>query len=207
VLEGKDMRSCYAIKPKNMSFTTKEGKAWRDEQTLPIITEKEMLGVPKMAEAVANDPDASDIIKKCTHREFSVVVDWLGVPVKCRFDGVFTDLEGRVYIVDLKTCLDAREDAFSKSIFNYDYDFQMEMYSRIYELAYGTRPGFIWMAVEKRGGFDVQLYMPDDKVQRSGHRKVERAMELYRTCSSLGEWPGYSKGIKTIGLPKWANEP
>jgi len=206
VLEGKDLRSMYAIKPAGMSFATKDGKAWRDAQTLPILKEEDANSIPKMAEALARNEDVRDILKRSEHRELSVVAELSGVLVKARYDALFNDLSGTPFIPDLKTTVDPTEESFSKTIYNLDYDFKQEWYRRIHEAVYGKRPGFIWIAVEKKEPHGVCCWMPDEKVERSGHRKVERAMNLLLTCRQTGEWPGYDGGIKTISLPKFAQK-
>lgn len=206
VLEGKDLRHMYAIKPAGMSFVTKEGKAWRDAQTLPILKEEDANSIPKMAESLAKDPDSRDILKRCQDRELTVVAEIQGVLVKARFDGMFSDLDELPWIPDLKTSIDPSEESFSKSIYNLNYDFKAEFYRRVYEASFGKRPGFLWIAIEKRSPHCVCCWYPDEKTERSGHRKFERAMNLYLTCTKTGEWPGLSSGIKPIGIPKWADK-
>ena len=41
ILEPDSMQSAFAVRPDGLSFTTKEGKAWRDAQKAPIITQEE----------------------------------------------------------------------------------------------------------------------------------------------------------------------
>ena len=41
VLEPETYRNEYVVKPEGMTFTTKEGKAWRDAQTAKIISKKD----------------------------------------------------------------------------------------------------------------------------------------------------------------------
>lgn len=205
VLEGKDLRSMFAIKPAGMSFATKDGKTWRDAQTLPIMKEENANSIPKMAEALAANVDTRDILRLSTDRELSLVAEIGGMLVKARFDALFKDLDGVPHIPDLKTSIDPTEEAFSKTIYNQHYDFKQDFYRRIHHAVYGVRPGFIWMAVEKRAPHAVCCWMPDEKVERSGHRKVERAMNLLLECRQTGKWPGPSTGLKTISLPRWAN--
>ena len=52
ILEGKDLRSNFAIKPAGLNLATREGQEWKKAQTLPILKEEDANRVPRMAEAV-----------------------------------------------------------------------------------------------------------------------------------------------------------
>lgn len=207
ILEGKDLRDFYAIKPSGMSFATKEGKAWRDAQTLPILKEDDANSIPGMAEAIANDEEASAILRACQEREVSVRADIQGVACKGRLDGFGRDIEGKSIIADIKTTRDARRHAFSKRIAELHYDFQCEWYSRLKQAQdkLEQKPGAVWIVVENKSPFAVACYYPEADVWASGKKKVERALTLLMKCREENSWPGYASGIKPISMPKWAN--
>ncbi len=208
ILEGKNLLHFYAIKPAGMSFATKEGKLWRDAQTLPILKEDDANSIPGMAEAIAKDEDASAILRACQERELSVRAEIQGVQCKALLDGFGLDVESTPTVVDIKTTRDARPHAFSKRIAELDYDFQTEWYSRLKQLQDGLekKPGAVWIVVENKAPFAVACYYPEADVWASGKKKVERAMTLLMKCREENSWPGYGGGIKPISMPRWANK-
>lgn len=204
-LEGKDLRHMFAIKPQGMSFAKTEGKIWRDSQTLPIITQAEADGAPRIAEAIANDKDAREILDLCPMREHAIVVEIDGVMCKALLDGYGTDNKKVPLIPDIKTCRDVSERAFTDAIQNREYDFQMEFYSRLVRAKYKLEavPEFVWIAAENRRPNTIQCYYPDAACWRSGREKVDRALATLKECRKTGKWPTPGGGLKSIGVPGW----
>lgn len=199
VLEGKDLRDMYAIKPKSMSFATKEGKAWRDAQVLPILKEDDADKVPRMAEAIANDPDASQAIKSCPMREHVAQGTLHGLHWKAMFDGLGQDAT-RWGITDIKTCIDASPRGFAKRVRDFHYDLQQELYTQLLanDKSLGERPWWLWIAVESKAPFEVAVYWPDETILEAGRRKLDRAVALYRECTASGIWPKALAGAREL---------
>lgn len=207
ILENKDLRHFYAIKPAGMSFATGEGKLWKAQQTLPILKEDDANAIPRMAEAIASDPDASEILRACPIREVPVVAEIEGVMCKGLLDALGMDVNGMAVIPDIKTGPDARMEAFQKKIVNLSYDFQAEFYSMMKQAQDGLtqKPWAVWIVVENRAPWGVQCYYPEPDVWASGRRKVMKALNILKECRKTGLWPGYSEGVKPISMPRWAN--
>lgn len=204
-LEGKDLRSLFAIKPKGMSFAKTEGKIWKAEQTLPIITQDEADGAPRIAEAITKDPEAREILEQCPLREHAIVTELNGIRCKALLDGYGSDKQRMPLIPDIKTCRDVSERAFADAIQNRDYDFQCEFYSRIVRANYKLEavPNFVWITVENKRPYSVQCYYPDTDTWKSGRQKVDQAFERLMTCRASGKWPNGCGGLKSIGVPGW----
>lgn len=200
-LENKDLRQLFAIKPAGMSFAKTEGKIWKAEQTLPIITQEEADGAPRMAEAIAKDPDARAILDLCPLREHAIITEIHGVKCKALLDAYGSDEAKLPLIPDLKTTRDGSPYAWKKIVSDRDYDFQAEWYSRLTQAKYELEkaPQFVWITVENKRPFIVQCYYPEPDVWRAGRRKVERALNLLLECRKSGKWPGYGGGIMGIG--------
>lgn len=205
ILEGKDTRDMFAIKPAGMSFATKEGKAWRDAQTLPILKEEDAEGLPRMAEAIAKNPEASAALKGCPMREKPILFSMHGVECKALLDCAGTD--GSAWAIgDFKTTRDASPRGFSRTVSEMDYDMQIAWYADGLALAEGLEvpPWCFWIAAEKSAPFFNVLYQPDAEVLASGRRKIERALATFKRCTESGEWPFAITGLQTLPLPKWA---
>jgi len=206
ILEGKDLRDLYAIKPAGMTFATKEGKAWRDAQTLPILKEEDSNRIPRMAEKIANHPEASQIIRACPLREHAITYELGGVKMKSLLDAVGNDDEGRKGFMDFKTTTDARQWSFAKRIMDFDYDLQLEIYGGGLAICEGAheRPWSVFVVQETHAPFSVQVFIPGPKMIQSGQDKLQRALEVYKKCAASDNWPGYPGGIQTIEPPEYA---
>ncbi len=204
-LENKDLRQLFAIKPAGLSFAKTDGKIWKAEQTLPIITQAEADGAPRMAEAIANDPDAREILDLCPMREHAIVTELDGVKMKALLDAYGSDNKKVPMIADVKTCRDVSRRAFETAIQDRDYDFQAEWYSRLTKAHYklDAVPEFVWICVENKRPFSVQVYYPDADAWRSGRQKADRALASLKECRASGKWPSYGGGLKAIGVPGW----
>lgn len=119
-------------------------------------------------------------------------------PMKCRPDALTDDL-----IIDLKTCVDASPEAFSRSIAQFGYHIQDSHYRDGVEAATGEQLPFVFLAVEKEPPYLVAWYELDpDDVER-GREAAARSLAVYRECKTSGMWPGYPTSAP-IGLPRWA---
>jgi hypothetical protein len=204
VLEGKNLLDLYAIKPAGMSFATKEGKAWKAEQTKPILAEDAALSIPRMAESIANDPHAAAILKGCQHKELPIIGSLYGVQCKALLDNAGTDGVEWV-IADLKKCQDASPRGFKKQVANFDLDLQMAWYSTLLAAIHGLEnpPHWYWIAIEDKPPYLNMIYSGIEWMD-SGMRKLERVIDSYKECTKSGEWPLPYRGINILEKPAWA---
>jgi hypothetical protein len=197
VLEGKDLRTTYAIKPKGMSFTTKEGKAWRRAQSLPVLAGEAAERVPRMADALARNKLACSFIERCALREQVIVGMLGGIKCKARIDMVGIDAERHPGFAEIKTSLDVRADFLARRICNepFHYDLQMEWYAALLRAESilendGPRPWSVWLAVENHLPFDVAVYVPSDAMIASGTDKLHDVLTTFAACTKSGQWLG-----------------
>jgi len=207
ILEGKNLLDLYAIKPAGMSFATKEGKAWRDAQTLPILKEEDANMIPRAAQAVVDHAEAEFILKQCQWREKPIVGTMYGVECKALLDVCGTD-GAQWVIADLKTCQDASPRAFAKDVANRHYDLQAVWYSTLLGVVEGLEepPYWIWLALEKSAPFVNAVYTAEDWIE-SGTAKLHRVLDLYKECTASGQWPMPFRGITKLERPTWATTP
>lgn len=202
ILEGKDLRHLYAIKPTGMSFATKEGKAWRDAQTLPILKEEDSNMIPRAAEAIKNNPHAAAFLKGCQHREYAIIGTIMGVECKALLDVCGTD--GTQWVIgDLKTCQDAGPKEFYWDVINRDYDLQMVWYQTLLANKEGLEspPYWNWFPVEKKAPFANAVYT-GYSFEESGMRKLETVIEKFKECTASGVWPMPYGGIQELTDPR-----
>lgn len=208
ILEGKDLSGFYSIKPKAMSFSTKEGKAWRDAQTLPILKEEDAESVPAMAQSVADNPAARLMLQGCTERERPVFASLYGVDCKALLDFSGRKRDGRLVIGDMKTDLDASPRKFRKKAYEMHYDMQMAWYADLLAISEGEEeePECYWIVPEKKAPWATAVYRASDRVLEVGRSKVLAALTLYRQCMKTGVWPKPYEGIYELDSPAWAEE-
>lgn len=215
VLEGKDLRGLYAIKPEGMSFATTEGKAWRDAQTLPILKEKDAEGIPFMAEAIAKNPDASALLLGCSQVERPILFTLHGVECKalidlCGYamaaDPVTGEKHAHWALGDFKTVADASLRKFQRTACEMHYDMQIAWYCDGLAIAENltVEPWPFWIASEKKAPWLNVVYHPTAQMMESGRRKVLKALKLYDECCKSGEWPLPFRGTLDLDPPAWA---
>ncbi len=168
-----------------------------------VLTAPEAANVEGMQEAVLSNPAMSERLNAEGWRELSLFVQdpETGAVVRVRYDL----LSSSGIAVDVKKTQDARPDAFSKAIDNYDYDMQASLYSDAFQWATGGDiGGFEFAAIEEQMPHGHKLYMLDETALQEGRRKYRAALNLYAQCESAGEWPGLPcDGVEVIGLPAW----
>lgn len=124
-----------------------------------------------------------------------------GVTVRIRPD--FLTTSGAM--LDLKTTTDARPDAFSKSILNYNYHMQAAFYMDVYKWATGeASDSFRFIVVEKDMPHATMMYRLDDTAMLEGRKLYREALRVYADCLEKDQWQDYDCGVdEVIGLPDW----
>lgn len=206
IFEPHEVAKRYAIKPAGMNFSTKEGKAWRDAQTLQIVTSEAMEAAKAQAAALHSLPDVSALLLP-GFGEASAF--WLDEPTgelcKCRPDWVSPAGDG-VILVDGKTCTDASPDGFGRAIWNLGYHQQAAWYCDGFEAATGLHVhGFVFAAVESAWPYVAASYMLADDVIERARSENRRLLDLYAQCKRDDEWPAWGSRVQIINLPKWAH--
>ena len=143
------------------------------------------------------DPAQADYIK---HNEVSVYWQDRGVDCKARLDRVLID-EG--IVLDLKTTDSVDPETFMKKVVNLGYDFQAAYYARAASMAFGKPFRFIFVAVERKAPFTVDLFEASPDMMAEATWKVEKALDLYAKCNESGEWPTKEPVIRQLEYPGW----
>jgi exodeoxyribonuclease VIII len=204
VLEPATFAERVACAP-NCDKRTKEGKAlWAEFNACNdgrlVLSLPDFERARRCVDAVLEHTAARALLEGA-RRELSLF--WndgkFQVPCKARFD-IFNG-----GIADLKTCVDASPEKFSRTIAEYGYHIQGWHYYSGAEHALGTSPEFFaFIAVESEPPFAVAVYRLDRPSLLAGADLVDEALARYKTCLEQGSWPGYKPTIETINVPRWA---
>ena len=205
LFEPDQVAARYVVKPEGMNFSTKDGKAWRDAQTLEIVEDVQMRAALAQAAAVRAVPDLAALLADGYGEASAFWIDpETGELCKCRPDWTSPAGDG-VILVDGKTCQDASPAGFGRAIWNMDYHLQAAWYSDGFEAATGLRVhGFVFAAVESAWPHVAAPYMLGDDVLEAARRENRRLLNRYAECRRTGVWPGYAPAIQLINLPAWA---
>lgn len=195
VLEGINPDELYAIKPEGMSFATKEGKAWRDAQTKPIISQDDHDNIFGMEKAILAHPLAKELLDMCSDRETMATGIIGGRQFKALLDASCPNA-----IMDIKKVQDASERSFSATVQDRHYDLQLYIYRLLHGADYCA-----WIAVEEKAPHGVQVFTMSNELIDSGAEKLERCLSILAECEATGLWPAYPIPSEPLPLtlPAW----
>ena len=134
--------------------------------------------------------------------EVSIYWDWLGNECKARLDSVLVE-EG--IVLDLKTTDTVDPDLFVKKVVSLGYDFQAAYYAKAAEVAYKKKFRFIFVAVERKAPYTVDLFEVTPDMLDEGTAKCELALKRHAECQASGEWPNRDPLIRQMDYPNWYN--
>lgn len=203
VLEGKDPSPLWAIKPAEMTFSTKEGKAWRADRLAEgreIVTQ-DFVDTYNGVTSALKASYLGTILKALKSREH--VMKFVADGVLCK---ALIDAFDFGYMLDLKTSADASPAGFGKSVASYDYLLQAAWYLRAVKYCHPEKEveRFVWAAVETEPPYCVAFYElePDDLAY--GQAMMDLVLRRYTDLASRGfKQP---KGWPTVGklqIPRW----
>lgn len=201
ILENVDFASEYAVAPK-LDRRTKDGKeafAKFEEENAgkTIISQDDVDVMYEMRIALMKCKLADKLIngKGETEKAFFWKDPETREMCKIKCDRIVR-YNRRLYVVDYKTCLCAETNRFNSEIFRLGYHFQAGMYTEGVMRSKKTkkRPGFLFVAQEKKPPYSVNVIEVSEEVMAAGVAKFHELMETYHNCKALDNWPGYMTG-------------
>lgn len=208
-LQPETLQDEFAIAPV-CDRRTKEGKAAfaAFEETAAgktIVTADTVEQAQEMCKALMANDIARKLLAGEKETPFFWTDDLTGEECKCRLD-VLTKMGTTDIIVDLKTTDNAETDAFMRAAIKYGYDLQSAMYSEGYKANTGKEPVFVFVAIEKKPPYAVNILQADKLVLRRGYDIFRELIGTYHYCRESGNWYGYlgrDNVINNLGLPAW----
>ena len=203
ILEPDLLDDAYVVKPSEIDFRRKEGKAWKDQnEGRLIIDESDDSMLHSIRDNISSHKYASKLVKNGLHEVSVFATHRSGLPVKGRLDILGRENPGE-YVADVKTCEAADMQSFSSTIFRYNYHVQAAMYCMLAEVE-----KFFFICVEKTPPYAIAVYQLDDRALALGRRNLNRALETIASCEEKDEWPSYNElGGITLPLYAYKDEP
>ncbi len=206
----------HAIMPPEIAALTGKGsrtarQAWVAQQEADgctVYKREDWERQSSMQRALAQSVEFQRLLELCPQRQLPVFASYKGVNLKCLLDLAGHDANGNRCMGDLKCILDASPRGFGKRAYANHLDLQIVMYMTALAISEGLEspPLPFWAAVESSGVPAVSVFGVPSEAIESGQRKLEKCIELYKSCSESGEWPGYNPagGFAVPVWPAWA---
>lgn len=170
-----------------------------------IITSDMHQQATEMCKALNLNEDARKLLNGEKEVEFFWTDDLTGEECKCRTD-VLIKIGDLNIIVDLKSAESAATENFTKDAVKYGYDFQSAMYKIGVEKNTGKTYIFVFIVVEKKPPYAINILQADELFIRRGNDIFRELIGVYHDCKQTGNWYGYLgkfNQINSLALPAW----
>jgi exodeoxyribonuclease VIII len=193
------------------SYRTADGLYMCGKHAPPDAEEPDNIITPEQharLEAINAKVRAHPVVKLIRQHggfECSIVWERSGILCKARLDKWITGAKCPDTVLDLKKVQlgGASDEAFSRAIKNYHYHMKAAWYADAAKSMNGIDPVFVWLAVEEKPPYGVNVMCCDADTMQIGRYMNEQVFERYRLCLEKGEWPGYCNDIHLGGLPDY----
>ena len=199
----------FAVMP-NVDRRTKEGKeafaefeAQADGKNIVSFDMVEQSSA--MCEALNKNEFVKKLLKGEKEKPFFWVDEMTGEECKCRVD-CLTEVGENLIIVDLKSTDNAETEAFMRSAIKYGYDLQSAMYSDGVKVNTGREPLFVFITIEKKPPYAINILQADKLLIRRGYDIFRELIGIYADCKKTDNWYGYLgklNQINNLSLPAY----
>ncbi len=205
VLEPDNVAERYAVK--RFSGTTKDGKSEAAEAGEKGITLVKA-DIWETCEGMAERVNALPLIRLAKASgdwttEQSIYWEHDGIPCKARLDAVATIPGFGRCIIDLKNTLDASPEHIRKALLDFGYHRQAAWYREASSQVGQTAEGFVFVFCEKLAPFVTTVATVSEEAMNVALEEIRTGIELFKECSTSGEWPAYSSQVLSLDLPEW----
>jgi len=181
----------------NGAASTKDAKTWiaaaRANGQVPVKADV-VRQVNAIAEAVLANPKAAAIMSLPGYAEVSLFADdpATGVNLRGRIDWLTKLPDGRLANNDLKSTTDVRRHKIIRTIEDFGYDVQSEVYRYLLSLVTGAEvapTNLIFVETDAPHEVRVVTLAHPDWI-KVGLLKMRQAIDIYAACIESGTWPG-----------------
>lgn len=205
VLEPEAVGKRYAVKPRGMNFATKEGKAWRDQQTLEIVSQDNVDAAGAMVAAIKRVKVLSSLLAQGEAETSAFgICSSTGLRRRARPDWLHWTGPKRCIALDIKTINELTPDTVQRAIATYGYHRQAAHYTATLEACGFEVDEFVFGFVSSTYPYIAVAYVLDDETAEQGRDEVAELMDKFAACQRDNFWPAFGEGYQLTGLPKWA---
>ena len=205
VLEPAELHARYVQKPPGMRFSTKEGMAWRDAQTLEIVSRDDMETAEAQYAAVMGVTALRNLLSSGDAEASTFWIDKAtGLRCRARPDWLHRTGKRSAIALDLKTISELTPEAIQRAIATYGYHRQEAHYTAGLEACGVHIEEFVFGFVSSSYPFLAVAHVLDDESKQQGRDEVAELLERFAYCKAQNEWPAFGDGYQLTGLPRWA---
>lgn len=208
-LQPETVKDLFAVAPNadRRTNTGKEAYAQFEEEaeSKTVVTADMYQQAKEMCEALNNNKYVKKLLNGEKEKAFFWSDDLTGEACKCRVD-CLTELGNNLIVVDLKSTDNAQTDPFMKSAIKYGYDLQSAMYNKGVEINTGKKPIFVFIAIEKKPPYAINIFEADELFVRRGYDLFREYIGIYHDCKQTNNWYGYLgkfNQINNLALPSY----
>lgn len=199
----------FAAAP-NVDRRTEAGKEayakfQKEAESKTIVTADMYQQATKMCEALNKNEFVQKLLKGEKEKPLFWTDDLTSEPCKCRVD-VLTEIGDNLIAVDLKSTDNAETEVFMRSAVKYGYDLQSAMYSKGVEVNTGKKPIFVFIAIEKKPPYAINILQADELFIRRGYDLFREYIGILHDCKQTGNFYGYLgryNQINNLALPSY----
>lgn len=194
------------------NFTTKEGKAIREEKTADaagriLLWESEFADAMGIRESILGHDFARSILENSEDDWNEAALRWIddATGLRCKMK---VDKMRFGWIADLKTASDISRDKFQRDIMKIGRHVQAAQYCEGHMDLFGFgRPKFYWILVHSSAPYEVAVYQAGVDVIDEGKAVRSRALKGIAKSRKTGDWApeGYG-GVELMELPSYAKK-
>ena len=206
ILEREIFNDLYLVMDPGINRTMKAGKALVNQSIMEgkiVLSYKDILTLKGMHDSVWAHPIAKEILSDGMAEVSGYWKDPVHPEILCkiRIDWLNTK---RNILVDLKSAVDARLEAFRRIAYQLSYHLQAAFYLYgVTQITKITHKSFYFIVIEKEAPYAVQVYEAVPEFIGEGEIVATRAIQIYFECLESGKWPSYSDETISLGLPPW----
>jgi len=219
VLQPESFEDEFAVAP-CVDRRTKSGKEeWSEFEKFAegktVVTADAFKKALEMKESLLSEDYCVQLLSGEKETPFFWTDELTGEDCKCRTDCI-VEIKGRPFVVDLKSTGAGSTNGFQKSAVtdpnklasknSFGYDFQAAMYLDGVKAVTGKEHGFIFIAVEKKPPYLVNIFECEKPVLTNGYDIFRYFIGEYHYCKTTGNWYGYmgrDRIINTLSLPSY----
>lgn len=189
------------------SFRTNEAKAWRDEMLADgrtIIKPADVQAIEAMAARLAREPLVKQgLLSGMIEKSLVWKDDATGLWLKARPDVIPQDS----MLADYKTAASADPSDIQRDVAKYGYHQQIALAAEGMARVLGrVVDSFALVVQEKDAPYTVTVAPLYETTIEWGARLNRMGLDRLAACLKSGDFPGYSEGPVSIGLPAWAEK-
>jgi len=204
-LEPEEFQKTFIVKPENIDFRTKEGKAWKaDNEDKKTLTQKELSLIEWLIESAYRRLNETDLLKDAKEYKEVVIthIDDDFFKFKGKMDWLL-EYPGRIINVDLKTCNSLEDDKLVKTIKDFGYDLSMAFYDWLLRLQF-NKPVNSYLLFVDKVTTDARLICIDNFIHaQKNQMKLVKSIKNLKDSLLSDNWETDKGGLSTLEIPKW----